>query len=179
VEPGGYTGPRGPSVLTDWKVEARVRDLRWLLDYIDIRTVSARLNRFADAGDGEGSASLFTEDGTFELSDHRAYRGRRAVEAVTGATDEVIHLTTDPILEITGDSARQISRMVTLRGSTPSGAELVATGTYTDDLRRVEGEWKFHYRRVDVDQDVDEVLSRLGIDNYLTGLRETHPVEGL
>lgn len=56
--------------------------LQYLLDLDEIRRVSVLYNRYADASDGEAFASLFTEDGEFDIVGNRTYRGREEIASV-------------------------------------------------------------------------------------------------
>jgi uncharacterized protein (TIGR02246 family) len=127
------------------------RGLDYVLDYIAIRDLCARYNRFADAGDGPGWASLFTEDGVFEMVGGASIEGRRALAAQCAAYPLVVHTTTDPLIEIDGDEARQSSRMIAHRRA-PDGShvELMSTGMVYDDLVRTAEGWRIRRRRSDM-----------------------------
>jgi hypothetical protein len=138
-------------------------DLKYVSDYLEIRTLSARYNRFADAGDGESYAKLYTEDGEFHPGD-RICRGRKEIGAAAGANKNTIHITTDPIIEINGDEARQTSRNLNFyRALDGSENYFVATGMYIDVLVRTSEGWRFKIRKVELDLNLKDVLRGLKI----------------
>jgi hypothetical protein len=38
---------------------------------------------------------------------------------------------------------------------------LVASGHYTDELKRVDGQWRFYRRSAELDPDIHEVLAKI------------------
>jgi hypothetical protein len=144
-------------------------DLQTISDYLEIRDLSARYNYFADTGDGEAYADLWTEDGEFEVVGNRTYRGRAELAACAAtAAQRTVHVTADPLIEIDGDVARQRSRIIScLR--TPEGDrnEFVNTGFYFDILHRTADGWRFHRRRAEVDLNTEEMLVKLGVRDAL------------
>jgi ketosteroid isomerase-like protein len=128
------------------------KSLSYLSDYVAIRELSGRYVRFADEGDGEGYASLYTEDGEFVAIGGRLLKGRAAIAAYVSTVKNVIHTTTDPLVEINGDTARQTSRLVAFyRKPDGTGVRFSTTGWYTDELVRTSEGWKIRSRRVDLD----------------------------
>jgi uncharacterized protein (TIGR02246 family) len=127
------------------------RDLKYVLDYLAIRDLCARYNRYADAGDGEGWASVFTEDGVFEMVGVGSIRGRQALAAQCAAYPLVVHTTTDPLVEVNGDEAQQSSRMIAhRRAADGSAVVLLSTGMVYDDLVRTADGWRIKKRRSDM-----------------------------
>jgi uncharacterized protein (TIGR02246 family) len=130
--------------------------------FLAIRQLSARYNRYADAADGEAFASLFTPDGVFEIRGNQ-YVGRREIAEVCARTTGVVHITTDPLIDIDGDRARQTSRVIAVRAA-PDKSEVyfVSTGMYTDELVRTAAGWRFVRRRGELDLGYEQVRRMLG-----------------
>lgn len=134
-------------------------------DYIEICTLSARYNFFADSGNGESYAALFTDDGAFEVVGNRTYVGRAELSACAAtAANKTIHVTANPIIEVDGDEATQRSRLIScMRNADGSRNEFVNTGYYVDRLRRTPQGWRFVTRRAEVDLNTDELLTKLDV----------------
>jgi uncharacterized protein (TIGR02246 family) len=138
-------------------------------DYIEIATLSARYNFFADSGDGESYASLFTEDGAFDVVGNRTYRGRAELAACAAtAANKTVHVTANPIVEVDGDEATQRCRLIScMRNADGSRNEFVNTGYYVDRLRRTSEGWRFVTRRAEVDLNAHELLTKLDVRDAL------------
>jgi uncharacterized protein (TIGR02246 family) len=130
--------------------------------FLAIRQLSAQYNRYADAADGEAFANLFTPDGVFEIRGNR-YVGSREIADVCSRTTGVVHITTDPLIAIDGDRARQTSRVIAVRAA-PDKSEVffVSTGMYTDELIRTAEGWRFLRRRGELDLEYEQVRRLLG-----------------
>ena len=147
-------------------------DLQTISDYLSIRDLCARYNRYADLGDGENYALLFTEDAEFTIAGNRTYRGRREIAEACNATNVTVHITTDPLIEFHGDAARQRSRMISCyRAQDGSRNEFVATGWYVDELKRTPEGWRFHRRRAELDLDIREVFRKMTITEAFERLK--------
>ncbi|MDA8773353.1 nuclear transport factor 2 family protein, partial [Luminiphilus sp.] len=65
-------------------------------------------------------------------------------------------------LDITNDTARQRVRMLTvLQDGEGTRNEFVASGWYIDELKRTEGSWRYHRRRVELDLDINAVVAKV------------------
>jgi len=141
-------------------------DIQFLSDYVEIRQLNASYNRIADAGDGEHYAQLFTEDGEFEIVGNRVYRGRADIAAACSTTRVTVHVTTEPEIEIDGNTARQRLRMISIfRAQDKSRNEFVASGWYTDELRRTQEGWRYYRRRAELDLELSEVFARMTLSD--------------
>lgn len=133
-------------------------------DLAEIRQLNARYNRVADTGDGDAFAEHFMEDAEFEIVGNRIYRGRAEIASAAAATQVTVHVTTEPEIELHGDSATQIVRMLSIvRAPDGSLNEFVASGWYTDTLRRTAGGWRYQRRQAKLDLSIDRVFERMGI----------------
>ena len=137
-------------------------ELQYLSDYVAIRQLNAKYNRYADLADGKSYANLFTEDAEFTIGGEGIYVGRAQIAARCNATTTAVHVTTEPELDITNDTARQRVRMLTvLQDGEGTRNEFVASGWYIDELKRTEGSWRYHRRRVELDLDINAVVAKV------------------
>ncbi|MDG2116357.1 MAG: nuclear transport factor 2 family protein [Porticoccaceae bacterium] len=137
-------------------------ELQNLLDYVAIRQLNAKYNRYADQADGESYSSLFTEDAQFHIVGEGTYIGREQIAARCNATTTAVHVTTEPELDISGDTAQQRVRMLTvLQDGEGTRNEFVASGWYIDELKRTAEGWRYHHRRVELDLDINMVLEKV------------------
>lgn len=127
--------------------------LERLMDYIEIRELTARYNRAFDDVDSEGWADVFTPDGIMEYSGGEPIVGRDALVAMNRDTGYgYVHITTDPIIDIQGDKATQkCTVIVASRNKDGSPGGFSMTGRYEDDLVRTENGWRFKKRVATLD----------------------------
>ncbi|HSG89297.1 MAG TPA: nuclear transport factor 2 family protein [Pseudomonadales bacterium] len=121
-----------------------------LEDRLAIAELTATYSHRLDAGDVAAVVATFTEDGVFDIPgfDLR-FSGRDALtrfftENVARDRDER-HFTANPLVE--GDGTRASHRcyyQVVLHGD----RGVKATGSYEDELVKVQGAWKFRWRTV-------------------------------
>jgi len=146
-------------------------DIQFLSDYVEIRQLNALYNRLADAGDGEAYAQLFTEDAEFHIAGNQTYCGRKEIASAAAATKVTVHVTTEPEIEVDGDSATQRVRMMALyRAEDRSRNDFVSSGWYTDELKRTTDGWRYYRRRAEVDLELAEVLRKMGITEAFEAL---------
>jgi uncharacterized protein (TIGR02246 family) len=137
-------------------------ELQYLSDYVAIRQLNAKYNRYADLADGKSYANLFTKDAEFTICGEGIYVGREQIAARCNATTTAVHVTTEPELDITNDTARQRVRMLTvLQDGEGTRNEFVASGWYNDELKRTGGSWRYHRRRVELDLDINAVVAKV------------------
>jgi uncharacterized protein (TIGR02246 family) len=114
-------------------------------DRIAIRDLLARYCHNFDAGDADGVAELFTDDGVFDpgAPGFDPLEGREVIRGFVGTMPAgmVHHMTTDTAYDVSGDVATgTASFFVVAKGA------LVTTGRYHDDLARVDGAWRIQRR---------------------------------
>lgn len=129
-----------------------------------IRRVLERYMRYNDDGDLEGMLSLFAPGAVYRVLG-REMVGRDAIAAflrelgfTSGAgrwTDpgqehrqpRSMHLISNPVIDVDGDTAVAESDFVTLRRNADGDAELGLVGRYRDRLHKgADGEWRFAER---------------------------------
>lgn len=119
-------------------------------DIVAIEQLVARYNHAIDAGDGDGYAATFLEDGCFQIAGREPVRGRAALaEMVRRTTGRVRHFVSNLLIEGEGDAATMRAYLDAIpRG----GGAVGTTGVYEDTLRRVDGRWLFVERRFTPDR---------------------------
>jgi len=138
--------------------------LQYLLDVHEIREVSVRYNRYADASQGERFASLFTEDGEFDIVGNKIYRGRTEIASVCNGSVNILHIAVDSIVEVNGNSATQESKLIVGKVSADQcSMEFIGTTTMRDVFVRLDGRWLIKRRQSHLDSDPVAALSRLAV----------------
>ena len=118
-------------------------------DELAIRALTTRYNYAIDDGRAEDWASTFVDDGAFESSHLGVFTGRDALidfARTFSNPGKTRHCSTDALVEIDGDVARQRSYLIFVDNS--DGPRLGTTGVYEDELRRTADGWRFVRRRV-------------------------------
>src|SRR4029077_13635694 len=122
---------------------------RWI-DKLEIREIIERSVRHIDDQDGAAFAELFEEDGVLQLAG-TVFAGRDALRAMLGGATParkwtapgellkqpgVMHLTTNPIVDVDGDGATAETDMITFRRGPDGRAKIALLARYRDRLRR-------------------------------------------
>ena len=127
-----------------------------LADWIAIRRVTAEYMCAVDERDPGALAATFTPDGVIEVVGMRTHRGSAEVaEVALRDRGTALHMTTDPIIDVDGDQATQVCRLLIARASNDAETPVsfYEAGVYHDDLVR-EGEgWLFARRTVNLLRD--------------------------
>lgn len=125
-----------------------------LSDWIAIRELTAAYNRAFDDVRSDDFAAVFTEDGTIEWGDS-VHSGRDALRGMSAETGYgYVHVTTDPVIEIDGDRARQVCTiLVYSRREDRSVNEFMMSGRYSDELVRTDQGWRFSRRSISLDRE--------------------------
>ena len=80
-----------------------------------IRQLNAKYNRYADLADGTSYSNLFTEDAEFNIVWRGNLRRARAdCRTLQRHDTTAVHVTTEPEMDITNDTAQQRVRMLTV-----------------------------------------------------------------
>jgi ketosteroid isomerase-like protein len=130
-------------------------------DRLAILDVVARYNRFADERDVEGTVGLYTDDGYID-GDFNTGRGHEGLRSDLPGIFEMEgtlkrHVTTNHIVDGDGETATVRSLLVVIEGETLPGVG--ATADITDDLRKVEGEWRLARHHVAIDPAMRNALA--------------------
>lgn len=109
--------------------------------------------------DSELWGSIWADDAYWELPEYPdlgGFEGRVAiVEAWTqsmknygldGCTRPMLYFMQPGSIEVEGDTARAVAYTIELYDDPETGARIRTTGRYDDELRRIEGAWKFTRR---------------------------------
>lgn len=115
-----------------------------------IGDLSARYSRAYDADDLATWLSTFLPEATFVLPDGRVVEGHEGLTEFFGAAPhDMVHVTTDAVVEVDGVHARQESRVLVLQaGSNGTGPAVGFVGRYLDELVYERGNWYFARRRI-------------------------------
>lgn len=129
-----------------------------------VRRVLERYMRCNDDGDLDGMLSLFAQDAVYrvlgrEMEGHHAIAAFLLELGFTSSTERwtdpgqenrqprSMHLISNPVIGVDGDTAVAESDFVTLRRNAAGDAELGLVGRYRDRLRKcADGEWRFAER---------------------------------
>ena len=121
-------------------------------DKDEIRELLARYCFALDADRFEEMAALFTPDGVWETvfgtGSGRAGIVAQARSIATGARPPRIHLTTNIVIDLDGDTATARSNWALIQNS-PAGPAIGSGGAYLDRLVKVAGQWFFAHRTID------------------------------
>jgi uncharacterized protein (TIGR02246 family) len=128
-----------------------------LADKVEIQELIARYNRAIDTGEPEEWAATFTADGEFhgivgdfngtrELTQFaRDYWSKSEYEEFRKAQ----HWVTNVVVDGDGHEARLFAHLMMVKPE-GDGAAIILLGWYDDELRRVDGRWRFAARNVHV-----------------------------
>ena len=121
-------------------------------DKDEIRELLARYCFALDADRFEEMAELFTEDGVWETA-FGTGTGRQGIVAqarsiATGPRPRRVHLTTNIVIDLNGETATARSNWALIQNS-PNGPVIGSGGGYSDTLIKVGGRWYFKHRSID------------------------------
>ena len=139
--------------------------LQHIEDILEIQELTARYNHTFDAGDAEGYADCWTDDGTMTHDVRPGHSGRDAfLDTVRRYDSQVIHMTTDHVVEVEGDTATQdCSFVLFTRAKDRSTNNFFMTGRYHDELVRTSAGWKFQRRTTQRDVVSRSLVETLGL----------------
>ena len=123
-----------------------------MTDKEEIRELLARYCFALDADEFDAMAALFTPDGVWETAfgtgTGRAGIVAQARSIAKGDRPRRVHLTTNIVIELEGDTATARSNWVLFQ-NTPDGPAIGSGGAYFDRLVKVDGKWFFRHRTID------------------------------
>jgi hypothetical protein len=130
-------------------------DVREAIDRVAIATLLDRHQVYIDAKNAEGYASLYAPDGRYE-SPFGKGEGTAAIRkmfedsAASGFTKGKRHMSGPASIELRGDEATAVA-YYWVAETEKFPPVIVATGAYTDKLKRIDGRWKIVERRQAID----------------------------
>jgi uncharacterized protein (TIGR02246 family) len=121
-------------------------------DKDEIRELLARYCFALDADRFEEMAALFTPDGVWETA-FGSGTGREGIVAqarsiATGARPKRVHLTTNIVIDLDGDTATARSNWALIQNS-DAGPVIGSGGAYADRLVKVDERWFFQHRTIE------------------------------
>ncbi|WP_428485194.1 nuclear transport factor 2 family protein [Rhodopila sp.] len=123
-----------------------------LADKDAIRELLARYCFHLDNDRFEAMAGLFVADGVWETAfgtgTGHAGIAAQARGLATGPRPRRVHLTTNIVITLTGNTATAQSNWMLFQ-NTPSGPAIGSGGAYDDRLVKRDGQWLFQHRRID------------------------------
>lgn len=121
-------------------------------DKFEITELAARYNHAIDTADGEAWAATFTADGVFAPPGNTVTGTEALAEyARAGADPRKRHWTNNLVIDGDGDEATLRCYLHLMLVGAP-GIETRVTGRYSDQLRRVDGRWRFARRELEIDR---------------------------
>ena len=99
-------------------------------------------------------AALFTEDGTWDTAFGKGTTRAgiaaqaRSIPVADGPRPRRVHLTTNIVIELKGDTASVHSNWSVIQ-NTPGGPKVGSAGAYYDQMVKLGGRWFFKYRKID------------------------------
>ena len=124
-------------------------DLAAVADQLAIRDLTARYNFAIDEGRVADWVDTFVEDGIFESALLGKHAGREALRTFGEGYSAAFngrHCTTDHVVDLDGDRARQRCYLVLVNNE--GGSRVSTTAVYEDDLVRTPRGWRFAHRRI-------------------------------
>lgn len=118
-------------------------------DIVQITEVLNRHQVYIDLGNADGYADLYSEDGHYE-SPFTSATGRAQIRQMftdlrdQGFTAGKRHMTGPAVIDV--DGTRATARSWYWVAETEQAATVYATGTYTDRLQKIDGNWKITHR---------------------------------
>lgn len=120
-----------------------------MTDYEAIMTLIAKHAQYADDGDAERRAALYSDDGQFTGPDGATTSGRDAILTTFSSRPPIAgkHVTSNAVIDIDGDAAAAATDFVFFLAG-DAGFTVMAAGRYDDRFVRTSDGWRFAARRI-------------------------------
>lgn len=121
-------------------------------DKVEILELAARYNHAIDSGDAKGWADTFTPDGVFDSAQAQPAGTEALCAFAEGFAQQLPgarHWTNNHVIDGDGDSATHTCYLNLIQSK--DGGKTIATGLYRDELKKVNGKWRFTRRTVRTD----------------------------
>ena len=130
----------------------------------DIRQLRAAYGHYLDRGDWEAWADLFAPDAVVEYGSYRRLEGVDEIQefgetVVEDLFEYSMHTAQMPLIDVDGESATGHWYLLVYY-QLADGDPGWIYGTYTDEYRLVDGEWKFSYVTNEVAVDTGGMADR-------------------
>jgi len=130
----------------------------------EIRQLRAAYAHYLDRGDWDGWAALFAPDAVVEFGSYPNLEGRDEIRefgetVVDDLFEYSMHTAQMPLLDVEGETATGLWYLLVYY-QLPDGDPGWIYGTYEDEYRKVDGEWKFVYVTNDVVVDTGGMAER-------------------
>ncbi len=127
-------------------------------DIAAIKKLKALYSRHCDGGwnsrtrdyeavyEPDSIAGLFTEDGTWDAGQWGRAEGREAIRTLYrsfGVFRFTMHIVTNPVIEVNGDTATGDWHMMSVAKPTPDAPSFFSVGIYNDVYVRTPEGWRF------------------------------------
>lgn len=125
--------------------------MQFLMDTEEIRNLARRYAHSVWQSDAAAAAELFTEDGVMDTQERPPIEGRAAIRETymeTFADSDFRPFVHNHVLDIRGDIATGTCYL-DLK-ATVDGKLMVGWGYYDDDYVRLDGQWYFKRRRLNL-----------------------------
>jgi uncharacterized protein (TIGR02246 family) len=125
-------------------------------DKIEVMNLIADYAFRLDTADLDGYVDNFAPDGVFDGGAGR-FEGREAIRAYVGkllenrspgSASTMRHVMGIPRIHGDGESCRAQTYVMIPGGTEDGQIRIVMTGTYTDDIVKVDGRWRFAVRHI-------------------------------
>ena len=134
----------------------------------EILQLAGRYAQSLDTNDSDGWADCFTRDGAYESDLQGRFAGREELIRFAGICKELMertgmqprHWTNHWVINGDGETVRATSYVMVL--DTAHGSAVVAAGVYRDQLRKMDGSWKFVERVFVMDGPMTEEMKGIG-----------------
>ena len=145
------TAPRSAAPSNQDGLDQLLQQLSVLRDKDAIRELTVAYNSAWDEGHTDKWVGVFTSEGVFTMEDNPDVVGAEALREFSASLRDggFVHTTTDHAIEVQGDTATQVCRLILSKRSptkAPGSAVWITTGRYTDELRRTPEGWRFARR---------------------------------